>query len=93
MDTLTSLHDLKSLLSSIIDGQSVSLEDNIADSYKLLEQDKLKGVYIKNSMILLQSLEIMHKENIINTEQFNSRIIALRNILGLVEELSSIEEE
>lgn len=92
MDTLTSLDDLKSLLSSIIDGQSVSYENSLADSYNLLEQDKLKEVYTETILSLLQSLVIMHKQNIIDTEQFNNRILDLRNILELVEELSSIEE-
>lgn len=88
-----SLDELKMLLSSVVDDQSIPLENRIADSYKLLEQDKLTEVYTETILSLLQSLEIMHKENIIDAEQFNGRISALQNILESVEELSSIDKQ
>lgn len=93
MCTENSLDELKALLSTIIEGQSVSLETGLADSSELLALDQLKEVYIKNSMSLLHSLEIMHKEKVIDTNQFNNRITSLRNILELVQELSSIEKK
>lgn len=88
----SSLSEVRMLLSSVVDGQSIPLENRIAASYKLLEQDKLTEVYTETILSLLQSLEIMHKENTIDAEEFNSRISALRNILKSVEELSSIDK-
>ncbi|MFD1929289.1 hypothetical protein ACFSFY_14700 [Sporosarcina siberiensis] len=92
MCTENSLDELKELLSKIIEDQTLSLETGLADSYELLALDQLKEVYIKNSMSLLHSLEIMHKEKVIDTNQFNNRIGSLRNILELAQELSSFEK-
>jgi len=70
----------------------MSFEDRLAESYKLLEQQELKKVYIENITTLLTSLVIMHEKKVITTDQFNSRVSSFIDIINLVDEVDSCED-
>lgn len=85
---LNSLDELKLILSKTLERKSTPYEKEFTEHYKSSEQEGLKETYILNTASLLNFLEIMHKEKLIDNEQFNSRVSSLLNIVKLVDKVT-----
>ncbi len=93
MDNSNSLNDVQLVISEIVNQQSKSFQMNLKDFLSLLGEEQLEVVVIKNVLSIYHSLETLHKENKINTQEFNQRITSLVNIVQLVEDVNATKKK
>lgn len=85
---MNSLDELKFIISKTLESKSTPDKTSFSGHYKSLQQEELKEAYILNTASLLSYLEIMHKEQLIDDEQFDNRVSSLLNIVKLVEKVT-----
>lgn len=69
--------------------QSKSFQTDLKDLQALLKEGKLEEVILKNVLSIYHVLEILHKENKIDSQEFKQRTESLFNIVQLTKDVNA----
>lgn len=77
--------EVELIIAQIVEEQAKPFEKSLQHFQSLPNNKKVEEVYIKTILPVYQVLEILYKENKINTEQYHQRLTSLLRLCELLE--------